>query len=111
MGSAPNKFFVPTLEIDLAWQYVGVSAPRFAEKSLPTSVVPISSTRKDTLLIASSSQRGSLTSLYLLTVARVRNSGNSFSDDNVEETQLSNSFNDTRDAWEVRLASHLGFVT
>ena len=27
MSSVPNKFFVPTLDIDLAWQYVGVSYP------------------------------------------------------------------------------------
>ena len=24
MSSIPNEFFVPTLDIDLAWQYVGV---------------------------------------------------------------------------------------
>jgi len=27
MASVPNEFFVPTLDIDLAWQYVGVSPP------------------------------------------------------------------------------------
>jgi len=26
MASVPGKFFVPTLDIDLAWQYVGASS-------------------------------------------------------------------------------------
>ena len=38
MASVPNEFFVPTLDIDLAWQYVGSWAPQFASRRL--SILP-----------------------------------------------------------------------
>lgn len=70
MASVPSEFFVPTLDIDLAWQYVGF--PLLGLRVEDRAIYPalISSTRKDTLVAVSNTQSGSLTSMSFLVVVR-----------------------------------------
>lgn len=110
MSSAPNKFFVPTLDIDLAWQYVGASHSQFTSRGLnvPPSTHQLYPERysRDCLKHAKRFIDQSVSSRCRL---GRKLTDYSHSDDHVEELQLSNSFDSTCRAWEVRQGCFRGW--